>query len=101
LSETFARNRLVYGIDCERCHGPAAAHVAFHTDHPQESKAMYITRIGALNNQQQLDLCAVCHSGLKTPKKSISGFRPGDAYTDYFYPDISAPGKPTELDVHG
>ncbi|GAA0551265.1 multiheme c-type cytochrome [Chitinophaga japonensis] len=101
LSETFDRNRLVYGIDCERCHGPAAEHVAFHTAHPQESQARHMTRIGALNNRQQLDLCAVCHSGLKTPKKSIFGFRPGHAYTDYFYPDIAGPGKPGELDVHG
>ncbi|TWW01900.1 hypothetical protein FEF09_04875 [Chitinophaga pinensis] len=36
LSETFEKNQLVYGIDCERCHGPAAEHVAFHTGHPQE-----------------------------------------------------------------
>jgi len=101
LSETFDRNRLISGIDCERCHGPAAEHVAFHTAHPQAKQARHITPIGALNNRQQLDLCAVCHSGLKTPKQSISGFRPGDAYTDYFYPDISAPRKPAELDVHG
>ncbi|KAA2239506.1 hypothetical protein F0L74_25230 [Chitinophaga agrisoli] len=101
MQEEFEKNQLIYGIDCERCHGPALEHAVFHTDHPQEKEAHYITNIRSLKNQQKLDMCAVCHSGLQTPQKSIFGFRPGDAYSDYFYPDIMGPGKPEELDVHG
>jgi hypothetical protein len=101
LSEEFEKNQLIYGIDCERCHGPAAAHAAFHTEHPGQKKAMHIKPVGTLNNRQKLDMCALCHSGLKTPQRSAFDFRPGDALSDYFFPDLSRPARPSELDVHG
>ena len=28
--EEFDHKKIIYGIDCEKCHGPAADHVAFH-----------------------------------------------------------------------
>lgn len=101
LSEEFEKNQLVYGIDCERCHGPAAEHVAFHTTHPQEKSAMHITKIGGLKKQQQLDMCALCHSGLGTPQKTAFEFKPGDALSDYFFPDFTRPERAAEVDVHG
>lgn len=101
LSEEFEKNQLVYGIDCERCHGGAAEHVTFHKEHPQEKNAMHITKIGALKNQQKLDMCALCHSGLGTPQKPAFGFKPGDALSDYFFPDFTRPVRATEIDVHG
>jgi len=101
LSEEFEKNQLVYGIDCERCHGPAAEHVAFHTTHPQEKAAMHITKIGGLKKQQQLDMCALCHSGLGTPQKPAFEFKPGDALSDYFFPDFTRPERAAEVDVHG
>ena len=99
--EVFEQNKIIYGIDCERCHGPATDHVAFHTEHPQEKQAMHITRISALENQPQLDMCAICHSGLKTPQQSAFAFKPGDALSDYFYPDFTKTMKASEIDVHG
>jgi len=101
LSEEFEKNQLVYGIDCERCHGPAAEHVTFHKDHPQEKNAMHITKIGSLKNQQKLDMCALCHSGLGTPQKPAFDFKPGDNLSDYFFPDFTRPEKTAEMDVHG
>lgn len=101
ITETFRKDQLLYGIDCERCHGPAAAHVAYQTKHPGEKEAKYMTKIASLSNLQQLDMCALCHSGLKTPQRSVFDFRPGDALADYIYPDITSPKKPSELDVHG
>ncbi|SIO54692.1 multiheme c-type cytochrome [Chitinophaga niabensis] len=101
IAEEFERNKMVFGIDCQRCHGPAAEHVQFHTEHPEEKDGRYMVRVRALGNQQQLDMCAICHSGLKTPQKAPFGFRPGDALSDYFYPDLSRPVKATEMDVHG
>lgn len=101
LSEEFEKNQLIYGIDCERCHGPAAAHVEFHTAHPDQKQPMHMKAVQALSNQQKLDMCALCHSGLRTPQRSAFDFRPGDALNDYFFPDFSRPAKPTELDVHG
>ena len=101
LNEEFERNQLVYGIDCERCHAPAAEHVAFHKEHPQEKNAMHITKIGALKNQQKLDMCALCHSGLGAPQKTAFAFKPGDNLSDYFFPDFTRPEKTAEIDVHG
>lgn len=101
LSEEFEKNQLVYGIDCERCHGPAADHVTFHKEHPQEKNAMHITKIGSLKNQQKLDMCALCHSGLGTPQKPAFEFKPGDVLSDYFFPDFTRPEKTAEIDVHG
>jgi hypothetical protein len=101
ITEAFEKNQVVYGIDCERCHGPAASHVNFHTEHPQEKKPMYITAIRSLKNVQQLDMCGICHSGLRTPQKPASAFRPGDSLSDYFYPDFTKATRATEMDVHG
>jgi len=99
--EKFGEHKIVYGIDCERCHGPAAAHVTFHQQHPQEKEATLIVRIAALANQAKLDQCALCHSGLKTPQQSPFGFKPGDALTDYYYPDFTRSAKAENMDVHG
>lgn len=99
-TEHFEKGAVIYGIDCERCHGPAAQHVVFHQEHPAEKQSRYITRIDTLKNQQKLDMCAVCHSGLKQSQQPIFNFRPGSSLKDFFYPDFSRP-KVTELDVHG
>ena len=32
----FDKESIVYGVDCERCHGPSAVHAAYHIVHPQE-----------------------------------------------------------------
>src|SRR4029078_2215228 len=61
----------------------------------------YITKISSLKNQQKLDMCAVCHSGLKTPQKSVFDFRPGDKLSDYIYADITRPARPSQMYVHG
>jgi hypothetical protein len=101
ITEEFEKGQVIYGIDCERCHGPAAAHVQYHTAHPQEKKARYITHVAGLQNRQKLDMCALCHSGLGTPQKSMFDFKPGDALADYFFPDFTAPRRTAEIDVHG
>ena len=101
VTEAFKKNEIVYGIDCERCHGAAAAHVAFQTAHPEEKQAKYITAVSSLNNQQKLDMCGLCHSGLKTPQKAAFAYKPGDPLSDYFFPEYGTPAKPSEMDVHG
>lgn len=101
IREEFEKNKMIFGIDCQRCHGPAAEHVQFHEAHPEEKAPHQMARISSLGNQQQLDMCAICHSGLKTPQKAPFGFKPGDALSDYFYPDLSRPARVQEMDVHG
>ena len=99
--ETFHRNRTVYGIDCQRCHGPAAAHVDYHTAHPEDKQPHHMTRIRALSNQQRLDHCAICHSGVGSLQQAVFNFKPGDDLSDYYFPEIGGIAKTTALDVHG
>jgi hypothetical protein len=100
VRENLDRNSIVYGIDCERCHGPALEHVQYQTDHPDVRTGKYITRISALTRQQQLDVCAVCHSGNdRTPERTLFAFTPGDTLSHFFMPQFGADNG--EPDVHG
>ncbi|MDB5287220.1 MAG: hypothetical protein JWR05_2169 [Mucilaginibacter sp.] len=99
----FDKSSLIYGIDCERCHGPAANHVNFHTQFPEVKKAKYITTYNALTRQQKLDACAVCHSGNKDVFiRSAFVFKQGDTLAKFkehnFAPQNT---NPATLDVHG
>ena len=103
--DQYARGTLLYGIDCQRCHGPGAQHVAWQTGHPGDRHARYMVSLAALTRQQRLDLCAVCHSGVHTEQRSVFHFRPGDTLANFYYaepinlsarnPDLST------MDVHG
>lgn len=89
---------LVMGIDCERCHGPAAEHVNFHLKNPGIKKPEFIVTAASLNSQQKLDACAICHSGNDKEKlRPRFLFKPGEALADYFK-EGSGDGK---IDVHG
>src|SRR5688572_216475 len=99
VEEKIDRNTIIYGIDCQRCHGPAKEHVEFHKDNPSAKKAMYITSISSLSRQRQLDLCGTCHSGNdQAPQRDLFGFKPGDTLSNYYYPEF---GSSREMDVHG
>ncbi len=99
----FDKASLIYGIDCERCHGPAANHVNYHTAYPDEKKPKYITTYASLTRGQKMDACAVCHSGTKGGFLRTSyGFHMGDTLSKFkemtFLPDD--PNHPSP-DVHG
>ncbi|MEI6950236.1 hypothetical protein V9K67_23850 [Paraflavisolibacter sp. H34] len=96
----FDRQKIVYGIDCERCHGPAARHVDYHEEHPQEKQAKFIKTYASLSRQMKLDGCAVCHSGLQATRRSTFAFRPGDTLANRFFPP-AAPVNVADIDVHG
>lgn len=98
LVEKIKPNSIVMGIDCERCHGPAATHVQFHQQHPEEKSAKFMTAIATLNRQQKLDMCATCHSGNPVSLQSIFNFKPGDNISNYY---MYYPGAALEPDVHG
>lgn len=98
LVEKIKPNSIVMGIDCERCHGPAAAHVQFHQQNPDEKLAKHVTSIATLSRQQKLDMCATCHSGNPVSLQSIFNFKPGDSISNYY---MYYPGAALEPDVHG
>jgi Cytochrome c554 and c-prime len=98
--DLFDKRQLVYGIDCEKCHGPGARHAAFHTEHPGETTGVYIINAGRLTRQQQLDACALCHSGSRLPLKPAFSFRVGDKLNDFSEAKYHEENSAT-LDVHG
>jgi len=101
ITEVLVKNSLIYGIDCERCHGPAATHVNYHVAHPEIKTAKYITANSSLNEQQKLDMCAVCHSGNDKMKiESRFKFRPGDTLANFFMYGQDPAGT-NDFDVHG
>jgi len=99
VAEEFAKDSIIYGIDCQRCHGPAANHVQFHLENPTVKTARYITTYKSLNRQLKVNMCAVCHGGndLKT-EKSTFGYKPGDNLASFYDPSF---GMTPEPDVHG
>jgi hypothetical protein len=100
VTEKLDSSSIIYGIDCERCHGPAAAHVKFHSDNPSSKESKFIASIKNLTRQQQLDLCGVCHSGNDfTAQRSLFAFVPGDTLANFLYPEFG--GTSNEPDVHG
>jgi hypothetical protein len=56
VTEVVEKGSIIYGIDCQRCHGPAAKHVAFHEVNPGEKAAKYMVDIKQLSRQQKTRL---------------------------------------------
>ncbi len=96
----FDKKTIVYGVDCERCHGPSADHAAYHTAHPKEKKAKFILDQQSLGRQQNLDLCALCHSGIRTQVTPAFTYKAGDRLEDFSLPKYNADSA-ASLDVHG
>lgn len=91
---------IVYGISCERCHGPAAAHVQYQRENPQDRNARFIYTRSQLNRQQSLDVCALCHSGVRVAIKPVFSFQTGDSLNAFSTPSYDEE-RVSSLDVHG
>ncbi|MHC0439204.1 cytochrome c3 family protein [Flavobacterium sp. 3-210] len=101
VEDIIKKETIVYGIDCERCHGPAKKHVEFHLKNPNVKIANSITSFKNLNKQQRLDACALCHAGNDGMKlKSRFDFKPGDDLSE-FYRATRSIIDTAQFDVHG
>ncbi len=100
-SNQFHRKNIVYGIDCQRCHGAVSNHVKYHQQNPGKKTAKHILKYSTLSRQQRLDACALCHSGLrsKTTERAFT-FMIGDTLENFSFPDYDESSL-EELDVHG
>lgn len=99
----FDHNRIIYGINCERCHGPTAKHVEYQTKNPTEKTGKFIVNPASLSRQLQLDVCALCHGGnIKKTKPSFQ-FTAGKNLADYFVIDSmnEEVARNGNIDVHG
>lgn len=93
---------VIFGVDCEKCHGPASSHVDFHTRHPNEKKGQFIVEPAAFSRQQSLDLCRLCHGGRINKIRPSFTFTAGQRLSDYFALDtLAPPPDPGSIDVHG
>ncbi|WP_256006963.1 cytochrome c3 family protein [Pedobacter deserti] len=99
--ERFQPGSVVYGINCERCHGPAGRHVEFHRNDREEKKPHYITLYSSLTRKQRLDACGICHSGVDMQSlKTTFNFKPGDTLESYYAIAANQQGQASP-DVHG
>jgi hypothetical protein len=98
--EKFSQTDIVYGVDCEKCHGPASQHVEFHIKNLNEKKGQYIINPKSFTRQQSLDLCRLCHGGRLAKSKPSFSFEPGDSLFGYFTKDTAAKNI-ANIDVHG
>lgn len=97
----YDKSQMVYGIDCERCHGPAAEHVNLHRNNPEENNPLGILSYSNLSRQQKLENCALCHSGVRTQAvKNPFSFVVGDTLIKHSIPDYDEESLQS-LDVHG
>ena len=103
LAIEYDKERIVYGIDCERCHRPGEKHVTYHRNHPRDTVANHIMRYGELSRQQRLDACAQCHSGLREQqlKGTPFSFLAGEDLSKYSKNLDAASVDNSKLDVHG
>jgi len=98
--EEFDKRNIIYGIDCEKCHGPGKEHVNFHLNNPGIKEAKYIVNTGKLSRQIQLDLCALCHRGGLNKTMPSFSFTAGDSLADFFA-ESNIPLQTGGIDVHG
>jgi len=100
---TYDKSSIVLGIDCQRCHGDGAQHIAWHTAHPADSAAgRYIVTAKHLPRQQRLDACALCHSGFRKQLTPSFSFRVGDTLEKFSTAVYDTAATATaNLDVHG
>ena len=98
--EEYDHNQIIYGVDCEKCHGPAAKHVQYETQNPKDTIGKYIINPTMLTRQQNLDLCALCHGGRLQKTKPSFEFTAGDKLSDFFVPNTNSPSTKS-IDVHG
>jgi hypothetical protein len=87
------------GIDCAKCHGDGAKHVAYQSTHPAEKEGKRILNPARFPRDRQLDNCALCHSGAWAPKKTPFSYQPGQRLDEYA-PSGAGEADPN-ADVHG
>jgi len=92
------------GIDCQRCHGPGAAHVrAANAWFPDKEKLRAtIVNPAHLPRERQMDVCRQCHlettslplpNGIRRYDRTAYSFKPGESLQDFEIPFDHAPGS--------
>jgi len=96
----FKENEIIYGVTCEKCHGPGAKHVEYQAKNPADTTGRFILNPRAFTRTQSLDLCALCHGGKLEKTKPSFAFTAGEKLSGYFTWDTIAKVAGS-IDVHG
>lgn len=92
----YNKENIVFGIDCQRCHGPVVDHVKYHRKNPMDSIGRKIISYTDFSQQQRIDMCALCHSGVgNNINQPAFSFTPGDVLKNYLTTQTT-----NEPDVH-
>ena len=99
LTNQYDPTSLVTGISCERCHGPGGGHISLHQAKvPVASEP--ILNPARFSRDRQVDLCALCHNGIRTDELVAAfSFVPGKPLDNYLRPNEGAIAA--HPDVHG
>ncbi|WP_123803471.1 cytochrome c3 family protein [Maribacter sp. 4G9] len=100
-SNKYDISKIALGVDCEKCHGPAERHVRLQRKSNGILKDTTLIGLKSLSRQQRLDVCASCHSGLRSNQiQNPFKFLPGDTLSK-FSKNFNSLRPSTSLDVHG
>ena len=98
-ADEFSKTNFILGVECEKCHGSAVEHIAFHKKNPDEKVGHAILNPAKFSRIQSLELCKLCHGGALSKSKPSFSFQAGNELYDFFQQDSSR--AVTEIDVHG
>jgi tetratricopeptide (TPR) repeat protein len=93
-AESVYPGTLPEGIDCERCHGPAARHVALASrpGAARDAVRRAIVNPARLSADRQLEICMACHlettsfllpNAIRRYDRGPFSFRPGEPLADF------------------
>lgn len=107
-SNRYLSRDILFGMQCQVCHGEAAEHVSFHRENPQELAPKYILKYSDLSQKQRIDACALCHSGSRPNKWDTEkrifvpsfSYRVGDDLDAFLEPDKQEARQGAVADIH-
>ncbi|HVF22764.1 MAG TPA: multiheme c-type cytochrome [Pyrinomonadaceae bacterium] len=99
VANRYQRANFVLGVSCERCHGPAAQHIALNSNPNAKPEQQAIVNPAKLPRERQIDLCGLCHGGVGVAKTRPFSFTVGNVLADHIQLEHPAADEP--LDVHG
>ncbi len=87
---------ILWGVTCERCHGPGREHIAWQHANPRAQRAAKIIVPSDLPRERRDDICLLCHATRGDEKLPVFSFRPGDDLRAHY----AAPAPPTVDPAH-